>query len=75
MIRRQFFSWLGKVTVALGLGYMALGSGESEAAQQRSNSSARRDTRRMMRMNGRACHDYRMVSGDRSMVLDEEFLR
>jgi hypothetical protein len=75
MIRRQFFVWLGKVSVALGLGYLALGSEESEASLQEHKISARAERHHRMRMNGRACHDYRMVSGDRSMILDEEFLR
>jgi hypothetical protein len=74
MIRRQFFTWLGKVTVALGLGYIALNSGESEASEK-GNVTNHPTANHRMRMNGRACHDYRMVSGDRSMVLDEEFLR
>jgi hypothetical protein len=42
---------------------------------QGSKIPGRPDSHHRMRMNARACHDYRMVSGDRSMVLDEEFLR
>jgi len=75
MIRRQFFVWIGKVSVALGLGYLALGTEESEASLQESKIPGRPDSHHRMRMNARACHDYRMVSGDRSMILDEEFLR
>jgi hypothetical protein len=74
MIRRQFFVWLGKVSVALGIGYLALGSEKLEAAPN-AETPNRPKVNPRMRMNGRACHDYRMVSGDRSMILDEEFLR
>ena len=74
MIRRQFFIWLGKVSVALGLGYLTLNAEDAKALQESDVYSSPNGNHRM-RMNGRACHDYRMVSGDRSMILDEEFHR
>jgi hypothetical protein len=74
MIRRQFFGWIGKVSLALGLGYLAVGAEELDTELiQKSPFPSIRNHR--MRMNGRACHDYRMVSGDRSMILDEELFR
>jgi len=70
MHRRQFFGWLGKLSLMLGLGYLAVRSEAPVSAQTAPTGQKPRN--RMMRMNGRACHDYRMVSGDRSMILDEE---
>ena len=71
MERRQFFGWIGKLSAALGLGYLVGNSGEplNEPSRQilldRSGNYRRR-------MNGRACHDFRMISSDRSMRLDRE---
>ena len=71
MERRNFFSWIGKISLAIGLGYMAGQSHEIADDHPRQVLPERCGDYRM-RMNGRACHDFRMISNDRSMRLDRE---
>ena len=71
MERRNFFNWVGKVTLVVGSGYL-LGQSKQldDELLDQGYPSKPGDSR--MRMNGRACHDYRMISGDRSMILDRD---
>jgi hypothetical protein len=73
MKRRDFFGWVGKISIALGFGYL---SGHAEKFDSLLPGETLPDDSQprlfMTRMNGRACHDYRMISSDRSMILDRE---
>ena len=69
MERRQFFGWVSKLSLAVGLGYLAGNANEIDDRYEPAMlSRAPGDMR--VRMNGRACHDYRMISSDRSMIFD-----
>lgn len=71
MERRNFFGWVGKVSLAIGLGYVAGQSIEIDNDHPQQVLPERSGDYRL-RMNGRACHDFRMISNDRSMRLDRE---
>lgn len=74
MDRRRFMGWLGLCMSAAGLGF--LDSSAEETRQdvyrpQLGNMSA--SGPRGVRMSGRACRDYRLISDDRSLILDKSF--
>ena len=73
MKRRQFLGWVGVAATAVGLGSL-LGwrPGDDSASFNWQDDMPTRDLR--VRMNGRACHDYRMISGDRSLFIDRKML-
>jgi len=72
MRRRQFFGWLGKLSAAIGLGYLLGSSIEIDDAAANEVAMPARLENRKMRMSARACHDYRLISNDRSMILDKD---
>jgi len=72
MNRRKFFGWLGKVCVALGIGYLAFRSGELE--QESTQARTKASSHSIPRMNGAVCYDARIISPDRSFILDRQFL-
>jgi hypothetical protein len=71
MKRRDFFAWIGKAAAAVGLGSIVFDSDINEsmampiAAQPNKNSTR-------IRMTGRACHDFRKLSADQSILLDRD---
>jgi hypothetical protein len=71
MERRHFFGWMGKVALLIGIGSLIGRSEDSEIETGPQRFPGRLNERRI-RMSGRACHDYRMISSDRSMRLDRE---
>ncbi len=71
MERRDFFGWIGKVSLAVGLGYIAGQSHEVDNDYPQQILPERYGDYRV-RMNGRACHDYRLISSDRSMIIDKD---
>jgi hypothetical protein len=72
MKRRQFFGWMGKISAAIGMGYILSGSLNDSMAAIEGPIPDTPQGESKMRMNGRACHDYRMISNDRSIILDKE---
>ena len=71
MERRTFFGWIGRAALFIGMGSLIGHTEETEienAPQRSSDQPAIRRTR----MSGRACHDYRMISDDRSLILDKD---
>lgn len=72
MRRRDFFEWAGKVSLALGLGYLSARADAADPAMPEAVPPRGLSKPGTMRMNGRACHDYRMISSDRSMIIDRE---
>ncbi len=72
MERRDFFGWMGKISMAIGLGYLTGKSQEIDNFYPQQYYPPERMGDYRLRMNGRACHDYRMISGDRSMRLDKD---
>jgi hypothetical protein len=71
MERRSFFGWMGKIALVVGSGYL-LGHTELPNINSDAQNFPNRQGERPMRMNGRACRDFRMISADRSMVFDRE---
>jgi hypothetical protein len=70
MKRRQFFAWMGKASAAIGLGYLTARSGDLAFETPMEVSADRRSSR--PRLNGSACHDYRVISFDSSIILDRD---
>jgi hypothetical protein len=71
MERRDFLGWMGKLSLAIGMGSLIGNAGElPDMTTQQILPDRCGDYRR--RMNGRACHDFRLISNDRSMCLDRE---
>jgi hypothetical protein len=71
MERRDFLGWMGKLSLAIGMASVIGNAGELPAGPtQQVLPDGYGDYRR--RMNGRACHDYRLISNDHSMLLDRE---
>jgi hypothetical protein len=73
MERRSFFGWMGKIALVVGSGYL-LGHTEVPEIDPNERLNSKKPGERPMRMNARACRDYRMISADRSMVFDREIL-
>jgi hypothetical protein len=71
MQRRHFFGWVGKISALAGLGFLFGRSSEIVLGDE-SQKTHEPPKRYMTRMNARACHDYRMISDDHSIVLDRE---
>jgi hypothetical protein len=71
MNRRGFFEWIGKMAAAVGLGYLAFNT-EPVVSANEPNAPPACSNPMKMRMNGRACRDYRMISVDRSIFLDKD---
>jgi hypothetical protein len=71
MERRSFFGWIGKIALVLGSGYL-LGHSEEQIIDPSEQPFPKGQGERPMRMNGRACRDFRMISADRSMIFDRE---
>jgi hypothetical protein len=74
MERRNFFNWIGKVALVVGSGYL-LGQSKELDYELPDQSCPPKPGDPRIRMNGRACHDYRMMSGDRSMILDRDIFQ
>jgi hypothetical protein len=71
MQRRDFFSWIGKFSLVIGMGSLIGDSAELPDIPTQQIFPERYGDYRM-RMNGRACRDFRLISNDRSMCLDRE---
>jgi len=71
MNRRDFFGWVAKAAATVGLSRLAF---DTEPADAAAMPMARPVGARHapLRMNGRACRDFRMLSDDRSILLDKE---
>jgi|WetSurMetagenome_2_1015567.scaffolds.fasta_scaffold1345236_2 hypothetical protein len=74
MERRNFFNWIGKVALVVGSGYL-LGQSKELDYELPDQSYPLKPGNPRIRMNGRACHDYRLMSGDRSMILDRDIFQ
>jgi hypothetical protein len=68
MNRREFFGWMGKVAAGVGLTCLLGYSGEPMPEQSQPPSAP--DFR--MRMDGSACRDFRIISGELPAVLHRE---
>jgi hypothetical protein len=71
MNRRNFFEWFGNLSLAIGLGYLTAHS-KPPFTDYRPLQSPLGRANHKPRMNGRACHDFRMLSADRSIMLDRD---
>ncbi|OGC93762.1 MAG: hypothetical protein A2W25_06515 [candidate division Zixibacteria bacterium RBG_16_53_22] len=71
MNRRGFFEWIGKMAAAVGLGYLAFNTGSATSADE-TNTPLADFNPVQMRMNGRACSDYRMISANQPNFLDKD---
>jgi hypothetical protein len=71
MDRRNFFGWIGKISLMVGLGFMAHRSDGGLLDESQVDMVCVPDISRM-RMNGRACRDFRMISSDQSIFLDKD---
>jgi hypothetical protein len=71
--RRQFLGWIGVAATAVGMGSL-LGWSRDDDSSSLSwpDDMPKRDLR--ARMNGRACHDFRMMSDDHSLFIDRKML-
>jgi hypothetical protein len=60
--------------MAIGLGYFSLRSPRLDAAAEPPSAAGDpiSNAPHRMRLNGRACRDYRLISDDRSVFLDDE---
>ena len=72
MNRRRFMGWMGVTVSAIGLGSLLGLSHDDNVSFDWPEDIAPHDPRR--RMNGRACHDFRMMSEDRSLFIDRKML-
>lgn len=64
---------MGAAATAIGLGsFLGWSRGDDSASLSWLDDVPPRDLR--ARMNGRACHDYRMMSEDRSLFIDSKML-
>jgi hypothetical protein len=71
MQRRDFLGWVGKVSIAIGIGSIVGIPGDRNSSPAQEIPPGRYGGYRR-RMNGRACRDYRLISNDRSMYLDRD---
>ena len=73
MQRRQFLGWMGVAASAIGMASLLSWSHEDNSSSIDWPENAKLSDPRV-RMNGRACHDYRMISEDRSLFIDRKML-
>ncbi|HBC45575.1 MAG TPA: hypothetical protein DCZ43_00870 [candidate division Zixibacteria bacterium] len=71
MERRTFFGWIGKAALFIGMGSL-IGHAEEPEIENIPKRFPDQPAIRRARMSGRACHDYRMISDDRSLMLDKD---
>ena len=71
MNRRDFFGWAGKAATAIVMGYLALNA-EPTSITANPNMPTAGSNPTSMRMSGRACRDFRMISADQSIFLDKD---
>ncbi len=73
MQRRQFLGWIGMAAAAVGASsFIGWSRNDDISSFDLPNNVLPRDLR--TRMNGRACHDFRMMSEDHSLFIDRKML-
>jgi hypothetical protein len=72
--RRQFLGWIGAASAAVGMSSLIGWRRDDEAASSFDLPMNAIGREQRARMNGRACHDFRMMSEDRSLFIDRKML-